>query len=253
MVRTRQLRSNRAKTLVEAELNCVKREEDAFQQFIDRLHDIKVTDQESVQSGNRGPTTLVIDGKPSEDVQTVRRAYRETVMSVSHYECEYGETLQTNMAAEIGPTIAGQIANGQTLTPTLCEALLKASKKCRSDRQNFHQLLRDERDSLHDIAAELNEIKSCIVDLNNRITECSHTRQLAHIDHELATLESRCTDLANVRQETIHDRTRKQLAGIDGISLAEYLYTDLETTTPVLSDVAHYLDLIQHLRMRCLR
>lgn len=254
MVRTRQPKINRAKTLVESELDLVRREEKAFEQFIDQLRDVQVTDQKPIESLDRGPTTLVMDNtKLSEDLQTIRRAYRETVMAVSHYESEYGDTLRANMTAEIGPTIAGQIADGRTLTSTLYEALLEASKQCRSDRKNFCRLLRDEWDSLHDIAAELNEVESCIVDLDERITGASHTGQLARIDDELVTLESHCTDLANRRQETIHSRTGKHIAGIDEISLVRYLYTDLETATPALSDIADCLNLIQHHRERCLR
>lgn len=254
MVRTRQTKINHAKTLVEAELKLVRREETAFKQFIDRLHEVQVTNKKPIKSHDRGPTRLIMNNtKASENLETIRQAYRKTVMGVPHYESEYGDTLEANLTAEVGPTIAGQIADGQTLTQALYEALLEASKQCRSDRQNFCRLLRDELDSLHDIAAELNEVESCIVSLDERITKASHTGQLTRIDHELATLESQCTDLANRRQETIHGRRRKHIAGIDEVSLVGYLYADLETTTPALSDIASFLNVIQHHRERCLR
>jgi hypothetical protein len=254
MVQTKQPNIARAKTRVEAELRFVRREKRAFEQFIDQVRDVQIGGQKPSEADTRGPTTLVVGNtKPSEDLQTIRQAYRETVMAVSHYEREYSDTLQANMAMEVGPTIAGQITDGQILTSTVHEALLEASKQCRDDRQNFCRLLRDERDSLHDIATELNEIESSIVTLGERITGASHTGRLARIDGELATLESQCTDLANRRQETIHGRSGTQLAGIDEISLAGYLYTDLETTTPALSDIAGCLNLIQHHRIRCLR
>lgn len=254
MAPTRQSKISHAKTLVETELKLVKEEKRAFTRFIDRLRDVQVTDGKPIESENRGPATLVMDSrKTSEDIIKIRQDYRETVMTVSHYEDEYGDTLQANMTADLGPTIARQIADGETLTQTLYEALLEASKQCKSARQGFCRVLRDEQKSLHHIAAELNEVESSIDDLDKQITRASHTGQLARIDHELATLESRCRDLANRRQETIHSRTGKHLAGIDEVSLVGYLYTDLETRTPALSDIASYLNLIQRHRERCLR
>lgn len=254
MARTRQPMISHARRLVEAELNLIRREQKAFEQFIHRLHEVQVTDKKPIESDDRGLTTLVRNNtKVSEELETIRQAYRKTVMAVPHYESEYGDTLQANMTTEFGPTIAGHIADGQTLTQTLYEALLEATKQCRSDRQNFCRLLRDERDSLHHIAAELNEVESCIVNLDDQINRASHTGQLTRIDHELATLESQCTHLANRRQETIHGRTGKHIAGIDEVSLVGYLYTELETAAPALSDITSCLNLIQRHRMRCLR
>jgi len=256
MVRTRQPTIDRATALVDEEIELVEREQEAFERFLARVRESGATGRGTVRrEGTGGPAVLAAaDSRPSERLRSIRAAYRETVMAVPHYEREYGDTLRESVAAELGETLAGHVADGQVLAPALSDALVKASERARDDRADFLRYLRRERESLREAASELNDIERRAVELGERVGAASTGAQLASADESLAALERRCTDLANRRQATIHDRGVGELSGVDGTSLVQYLYADdMETVAPVLSDVACCLDAIRHQRARCSR
>lgn len=253
MVRTRQPTIERARTAVEGEIELVSTEREAFEGFLDRLRDVATTGTETV-SRSGGPTTLVATrSAPSEGLEAVRTAYRETVMAVPHYDEEYGDTLAESMAAEFGTVLAGHVADGEVLTPVLSDALVEASERARNNRTDFLRHLRQERESLRDIETDLNGIEARVDELEPQISSASTSAQLADIDDTLDELERRCTDLANRRQRTIHDRSTREISGVDDRSLLRYLYADMETITPALVDIAACLDAIRYQRERCLR
>lgn len=253
MVQTRQPTIERAITLVEAEIELLEDEADAFERFLGHLHDIGTSGSNTAASG--GPPVGMVGAKtvPTEGVREVRRAYRETVMATPHYEEEYGDTLRESVAEELGERLAGHIADGELLTPAIHEALIRASEEARDNRRYFLRHLHQERESLQDIEAELNDIERSVADLVECIRAASTSSQLASIDTELAALERQCVNVANRRQSTIHDRSVRTLSGVDGISLVRYLYAEMETVTPAISDVATLLGTIRCQREQCLR
>lgn len=266
MVRTTQPTIERARDRVESEAELVDRERAAFRRFVARLHEMGGERLTPGEMGGKRPTAgkptaaggpavaTVRESSPSEGLRAVRTAYRETVMGVPHYESEYGDTLAESVAAELGETLAGHVAGGQVLTPRLYEALRAASERARDDRSDFLRHLEQERESLCEVAAELNEVESRLVELETRIDEAPTSTHLGDIGDTLATLETRCTELANRRQTTIHGRSVREISGIEGASLLQYLYGDrLATVTPALSDLTDCLDTIRHQRTRCLR
>jgi hypothetical protein len=266
MVRTTQPTIERARDRLEAEIELVDRERAAFRRFVARLHGMGGERPAPGETSGNGPTpgkteagggpavATVHEPTPSEGLRSVRTAYRETVMAVSHYDQEYGDTLAESLAAELGETLAGHVVDGQVLTPRLYEALRAASERARDDRSDFLRHLEQERASLCDVAAELNEIESRLVELEGRVDEAPTSAHLGTVDDELAALEGRCTDLANRRQATIHGRSVRKISGVEDASLVQYLYADrLATVTPALSDLADCLDAIRHQRTRCLR
>ncbi len=266
MVRTTQPTIERARGRVETEIELVERERKAFRRFVARLHDMGgerptpgEMDTERPSAGETsaggGPAVATVrEPTPSEGLRAVRAAYRETVMAVPHYDREYGDTLAESMAAELGETLAGHVVDGQVLTPRLYEAVRAASERARDDRSDFLRHLGQERESLCEVAAELNDIESRLVELETRIDQAPTSAQLSRVDDALAALEERCTDLANRRQATIHGRSVRKISGVEGVSLLQYLYADrLATVTPALSDLADCLDAVRHQRTRCLR
>lgn len=255
MVRTTQPTIERARERVAEEIELVERERAAFERFVARLHEMDGERTTAGITGGGGPTAVTVrEARPSEGMRAVRTAYRETVMAVTHYDREYGDTLAESVAAELGETLAGHVVDGQVLTPTLQGALRAAGERARDDRREFLGHLREERDSLCAVATELNEIESRLVELAARVDEAPTSARLGEVDDALVALEERCTDLANSRQRTIHGRSVRKISGIDGASLVQYLYADrLETVTPALSDVAARLDAIRHQRTRCLQ
>jgi hypothetical protein len=240
-----------AEARVEEEITIIEAERGAFERFVGRVEDVQVTRPGSAEPP-AGPTATLAGrtGAKGGAAVAVREAYRETVMAVPHYEAEYGETIAEHMTAEFGAGLAGQILNGGALTPLVRGALVDAAREAVAERTRFFRRLRTERDSLETVREELNAVETAAFDLHGRIRGAT-TDEATEIDGRLATLESRCTDLADRRQELIHGRG--QVSGIEGDSLLRYLYADLETVCPALADITDCLETIRHHRRRCLR
>ncbi len=256
MVRTTQPNIERARDRVGTEIELVDRERTAFRRFVSRLHDVGGEQPVPGEtSAGGGPAVATVrESTPSEGLRAVRAAYRETVMAVPHYDREYGDTLAESLATELGETLAGHVVDGQVLTPRLHEAVRAAGERARDNRSGFLRHLERERESLCGVATELNEVESRLVELGARVDEAPTSSHLGTVDDALATLEERCTDLANRRQATIHGRSVGKISGVEGASLLQYLYADhLATVTPALSDLADCLDAVRHQRTRCLR
>jgi len=250
----RQQMIDRALSRIENELELAKTEREAFIQFLDWIEDIDPEGREKIDSiGNDRLISSPLTETHSNGLSEIQTAYRETVMAVPHYEREYGDTLVESLATEFGKTVAGQLVGGESLTPALYDALLAASHKARDDRDNFACLLRREHHSMQTIATELADVESRVDTLSRQISTASDSEQLACIDDSLANLERQCTDLANCRQELIHGRSVAAFSGVDEQSLVQYLYADLETATPALSDITSCIDMIRCQRIRCLR
>lgn len=268
MVRTRQPRIDSAREIIEQEREFIEREQSAFEQFRARLAEISTgapdpghADSASVGGGAvtkppRTKTTALTHRGSTQTgrLRAVRDAYRETVMAVSHYDQEYGDTVEESMAVEFGETLAGLVVDGQVLTPGLLESLREGTTRALENRSEFCRTLDREQDSVDDIGTELNDIEAELVGLAERIDDSTPSARLSDVDDSLAILEGRCERLAEGRQQTIHDRSARELAGVDDVSLVHYLYAgELSTVTPVLADITDCLDAIRHQRRRCLR
>jgi ABC-type transporter Mla subunit MlaD len=251
MVQTRHPTIDRALTSVKGEIAIVESEREAFGRFLSRLRDASATGFDATSGGPAVLTTGKASG--SAELRQIRRAYRETVMAVPHYDREYGDTLRESMTGELSETLAGHVVDGEVLAPPVREALVAAVERSRSDRSGFLRLLNQERESLETVASKLNDIEARLVELEAQISATAESKRLAAVDSTLAELDQQCTDLATARQETIHGRTTRRVSGVDGCSLVRYLYEDMETTTPALSDIVSCLDSIRHQRQRCLR
>lgn len=260
MIEATQPHIERAKSTVEAEIDVVAAERDAFASFLSRLHDIQPAARKSPAPdapSRAAPTPSGIairsarDGQ-ADELAAVRTAYRETVMDTPHYAREYGDTLAESLATEAGEALAEHVTQGGTLRPEIHDTLVEAAERARDDRRQFLSTLRREHDSLEAAESELNEIERAVFSLQREIPGAS-SEQLAALDDRLQAFERRGAELARRRQELIHNRQGRLLSGIDGSSLVEYLYGDMETRCPALADTADCLDTIRHHRQRCLR
>jgi hypothetical protein len=253
MVRTRQPEIERATDVVSHELRLIRRERDGFTQFLGRIQTIDVLNEKTNRSmGNGG---MVLQGgqlAATNELQQVRTAYRETVMAMPHYEQEYDDTLEESLTVEFSAILANHVTNGQVLTQKLYDALLAGSEQARDQRDRFIRSLPQERDSLQNIAVRLDKIESRAARLSEQIAEASTSRQLKRIDDSLVRLRDRCTDCANQRQETIHNRRVSALSRLDERSLNRYLYHEMDTEFPALSDITDCIDTIRNQRRRCL-
>jgi len=173
-----------------------------------------------------GPLATAAAGRPAaaDQMQRVRAAYRETVMSVPHYGEVYGEPLATNVAAEFGRDLAAGVrADGpMPLTQPCKNALRAAAAQAARERRTFLDVLDREAESVTSASAELTEILD-----NLDTTAVPEWHREAFAD--------RLDRIAHDRQELI--RAPRPLPSDDGHSLCDYLYRDEPWTYPVLTAV----------------
>lgn len=233
---------DRAMEIVQSEIDILTAERDAFDDFLARLADIS-TDHLDVSPTDVGTAgaTVVDQSQPTSNLEAVRTAYRETVMAVPHYESEYGESFVEHLGAEVDATLASQIAHGTVLTEPVLAALRAATEDGRSNRHDLIAELQRERDSLTQVVSTLTEIER----QTHRIGTQLPADTQDSLGAELTALETRCADLANTRQQTIHGRAATAWSGVDEDSLLRYLYADLETETPALSAIGSCLATIR--------
>ncbi|MFB6131273.1 MAG: hypothetical protein ABEJ28_10680 [Salinigranum sp.] len=274
MIETRQPRIETALGIVDEESDVLSAEKRAFEDFLARLVEgdgtsLRATGtvhamggsgaatggwSASTGGGTAGTAALAVaDAPPSKVLERIRTAYRETVMSVPHYETDYGDSLFENLAAEFGRDLARQVTRGPSVTPVLYEALVDGTKRARAERTRFLAALRRERESLERTRDELNDCETEAIRLGDRIAGSGWSDELGAIDRELEALERRCESISRRRQQLLHSRPITNLAGVGTGGLSQYLYGECETTCPALADVSDCVETIRLLRRRCLR
>jgi chromosome segregation ATPase len=253
MVEARQPTIADAIDRVDDEIALTRTEKEAFDSFLNRISEVQLKRPHTGVT-SAGSTVMASSNRSTETkFKDVRRAYRRTVMEMSHYKQEYDDTLSQSLSAELGDTLASYVMNGKILTPAIHEALCTAAKECSEGRKRFLCQLQQERDSLEEIATDLNKIESRLVELDDSMENSSSTYDFGMVDESLREMEHRCTELASQRQQFIHNRGGREISGFDGASLSNYLYAGLETHTPAISDIVSCLSTIRQQREYCLR
>ena len=260
MTGTRQPHVERALEVVEAETALLQRERDAFERFLRRVEQVRVGTAAGA-AGRSVPgasgavparSTLVTSDAP-DGLGDVRAAYRETVMAVSHYDREYGESLAEHAAAELSEPVAAQLVSGAAPAPVVKRAVVGAAREARDSRKELVTVLEREHGSLRAVEADLGEVERTVYELGQEISTATHSSELAAIDADLEAAKQQCTDLLNRRQERLHGRSTAAVSGIEADSLTRFLYGGLERQCPALADIAACLDSIRTHRTRCLR
>lgn len=261
MTGTRQPHVERALEVVEAETALLQRERNAFERFLRRVEQVQVGTAAGGSVGRTAPegsgaapaqATLVASDAP-DGLREVRTAYRQTVMAVSHYDREYGESLAEHAAAELGEPVAAQLVSGAAPATVVKRAVVGAAREARDSRKELVAVLGRECDSLQGVKTDLGDLEQSVYELGRRVTEATRSSELAAIDADLGAAEQRCTDLLNRRQKLVHGRSAAAVSGVEADSLVRYLYAGLETHCPALADIAACLDSIRTHRTRCLR
>ncbi|WP_049935643.1 DUF7260 family protein [Haloplanus natans] len=207
----------------------VEAERDAFAAFVARVETCPARSEPSVTAPD--PTARLRTTGLGADVNRtarLRRAYRETVMAVDHYDAVYGESLPVNVASEFGVDVATALCQTVPFTSALKGTLSDAATTAQAERERFDEILRRERRSLADAESALDDVVTAI-----------RRRSTDHPDDattpSLAELERRCDRIGTERQRAVQ---RQRRFSREGDALYEYLYGDQSWTYPVLSAVA---------------
>jgi len=209
-----------AQAVVQREATEIDTEREAFDQLAQRVTTIETVPD--LQPEPQAHTLRVESQLRAAD--QLRKAYRETVMNVPHYEDVYGESLETNVAAELPPEVAVLFQEpADQITPDQKTRIRAAATNARASRETLAANLADELESL---ATAYDELDAVITQLDGPHVPGLYTAQF----------EATLTNSIQTRQEILDDRPHRSRA--DGHDLCHYLYADQGWTYPVLTAVA---------------
>lgn len=193
----------------------------------------------STRSGNTG-------------IQAVKNAYEETVMAVDHFESEYGESLEENMAAELGSDVATVVSNGGELTPGLRSALISESKRAAKRREVLLSHLEHEQQRIDSANRRLEQLEHRAANVESDLDEASGFHEGTSAWNRLDAIHSDLEQELDAQQSSLepdsHSTDEPHL-------FCSYLYgnSDLSATYPVLSTLADLIDRVELNKDRAMR
>jgi hypothetical protein len=245
-----------ARAVVREERTRADAERTAFERFARRVAQMDAGPARSpaASTGLSGPGpemgTIVLSGGEDDRLTGVRRAYRETVMAVDHYEEEYDEPLSTNLAAEFGDGVATAVMGADTFTPALKDTLVDSAESARDRRQGLVRALDCEAETLREAASTLRCAETTAEEANTGPTISLSFEDLMERWSRLYETEQTCEQLLAEQQQDLHSNYGVA-PRLDGpASLHEYLYDDQSYTHPVLAEGAQVLDQVRTAQTR---
>lgn len=232
-----------AQSELNAERERVTTEQNAFTAFQREVSEIKPMRPAPKQIPVRSTHT----GSANTQVEQIRQAYRETIMSMSHYETEYNEPIEANMTAELGGEMATAILDGREFTQQVKSGLISQCGEARKRRKKLIILLEREQRRLDNAETELEAILS---EFESEATELDpdHTfSELSNIWARLGKVENRCREFI---------QTHPAAQGNSPYNRADfpgYVYNSLSTSHPVLSEGIGIFERITEYRRTVLR
>jgi hypothetical protein len=219
-------------------------EREAFDAFVEALAAIPADD---APTGLRAGTRL-LDRQATAGATAVREAYERTVMSVPHYEAEYGDDYRESLRAEFGEAAAA-LADG-TLHPQAKRGLVSAARVSQEERAGFVPPLDREAASLRDCEERLVDVLEELVELHEEPFPALDFGALDATRARLEVLDKRVDAVGADRQATLRDQRRELSLGAGVPDVPTYLYQSLDVTYPALDTVARTADAVERCRRR---
>lgn len=211
--------------VVEREQTEVDAEAEAFEAFADAVEDIPTAGPQAWQ-----PVSFHTPQQECKQLGRVCTAYRETVMSVPHYDEVYGESLVENVMLELGEEMAEGLRTKQGgFTAPYKQALVRTARDAASERQRFVDTLADEADSLSTAQQSLSDL---VVELDGMSVPQWYE----------ATFTETLDGIVRERQE--HLDRQVSLPDENRSSLCSMLYDEEPWTFPVLTAATRVRDII---------
>jgi hypothetical protein len=225
-------------------------EQEAFAKFHDRIDAMGVSQGNGGQARPSGvQPTLQTQSDDQNQLQHIRKIYRETVIDLPHYTTEYSDSLSESLAEEFSPQIASALTTGAQYTTPLRTRLLTESQQAQTDRANFLQVLTRETENLRSADDRIATIGDNFQTLAADSLETWTPAELTESREQLHAAEEHCEKLATKRQSTVQTSRIPGPTSHD-IDLSEYLYQPLAVTYPVLADLAEMTDILHTERSR---
>lgn len=245
----------RARSVCEEERERTEEEARAFGRFVDRVAEIDATPTPNGPAQATAGTVATSFAQRGDDqgLREIRRAYRETVMSVSHYDQEYGESLTKNVTEEFDPEVATVVTNGDRVTPQLKDAIVDRAIDARDRREDFLGVLSREASALEDARRSLEDVDATLERLDERPLPERSYDDLETTWYQLRELERRLETLLADRQERLRSSGGSGLRFADSIAMYAYLYQPLSVDYPVLADGTRLLEDVTTAKRRVAR
>ena len=239
----------KAHSILAEERERTESERDAFAAFARRIASIDTSPRPAATGASGGVTPLAVSGS-DDRLGEVKESYRETVMSMAHYDEEYGETLKRNMSGEFGEDVAVAVCEGSMFTPQLQQALIDQSQLARDRRDRFLDRLGRETDEVSTAQQTADRIESSLEALNERSLHDRSYSELIELWDTLGQFRSDVESLMRDRQQALQ-RNGNPLDPEKAIQ--PYLYRSLDVTYPVLDTGISLVEEIRQARRRVLR
>lgn len=238
----------RAQSLTREEKSRTRSEMEAFESFIRRVSRISIPHSTTVSPLAGGAVSRSRAHAGNRPLTEIKDAYRETVMSTPHYDQEYDEGLEANMAVEFGPDIAEAISSDTRVSPMLKQLLVSKARQAIEERLEYSATLDRELDSLEAAISDINSIESELDGYDSNSLATHSYQQLLDSWERLDRLEHRCNDVIAIRQRRIQSEPLNDAQVVGSEPLIRYLYHSLSVNYPVLDAGVAVLDRIRESR-----
>lgn len=205
----------------------------AFEQFREKVSNTST----NIESKNSINNFRCQQKSTVEGTSKVRTAYRDTIMSVPHYEKEYGDTYLSSVSEELGPDLAIAITESSELTPISKSALINQIDNTIEGRKQLRKTVQSEQDSIESGYNDLYNIGEFIHQYpENKIFRLNNDQKTKFE----AKLSNNIDDLDKIsinRQQEINKIQKSAQTNQSHSDLYSYFYQSMSTNYPVLETI----------------
>ncbi|MFW6458925.1 MAG: DUF7260 family protein [Halodesulfurarchaeum sp.] len=231
----------RATERLETELDRTRAEKRALRRFAKEVRRLEIgsltpeSDGHAVRTAaSGGHAVRTVSVEKTGLTEKIRRSYESTVMAVPHYADEYDDTYRESLEAEFSPEIAQLLTSNQRFGKQQRAILLEAVDRSVRKREEFVEILQEERNSIGRHETDVRHIAGELSSLGEVIAVATSFGDYDGIRSRLQRLETTIDEIARTRQETVFDRRQNLSLPVGGADLPHYLYSDLPFTYPIL-------------------
>ena len=176
-------------------------------------------------------------GSTVEGATKVRRAYQDTVMSVSHYNKEYGDTYTSSISEELGSDLAIALKQSSELTSILKSALVTQIENTIESRKQLQNTVQIEQDSIESHHTDLYNVGEFIHECMEYQIQSSNIEQVNEYKRKSSNIDKKLDNIAIIRQQDINKVNKLSQTSQPSSELYSYFYQSLSTDFPVLETI----------------
>ena len=215
------------------EYNQITEEIQAFEHFREKVSNIstKIESRNSINNFSCQQKSTV------EGTSKVRTAYRDSIMSVSHYEEEYGDTYLSSINEELGPDLATALTESSELTPISKSALINQIDNTIEGRKQLRKTVQSEQNSIESTYNELYDIGKFINQCSEYKISSLNNDQIVEFESTLSNNVEMLDEISVTRQQDLHKIQKSSQTNKASSDLHSYFYQSISTDYPVLETI----------------